>query len=298
MANVWWVNQKHKINGRLVNEVVWSPGATPEDPSQKSRWKKMWEAKVRDFIIHYSSASQQIVALSRVLTKATPARNPFPGDETWGDEGKQINVELTRLEVPINKTDIPIEVRKASSGKYQPFTASGETVRQGYFFPVPNILWSAILELAGVETTDDEVFQASSDELSVAETTDISRVAKGCAEQTLLLERLLGGRSEAQCGICGKLTPKRYLRAAHIKKRSTASERERRNPNIAMLACVLGCDQEFENGDIRVLNDGSIVLGNANDAFLQAQFGALIGCKAPAFNEENRRFFAARLASF
>lgn len=84
------------------------------------------------------------------------------------------------------------------------------------------------------------------------------------------------------------MTPKRYLRAAHIKKRSTASERERRNPNIAMLACVLGCDQAFENGDIRVLNDGSIVLGNANDAFLQAQFGALIGRKAPAFNEENR----------
>lgn len=36
MTNVWWVNQKHKINGRLVNEVVWSPGASPEDPSQQS----------------------------------------------------------------------------------------------------------------------------------------------------------------------------------------------------------------------------------------------------------------------
>lgn len=298
MANVWWVNQKHKINGRLVNEVVWSPGASPEDPSQQSHWKKMWEAKIGDFIVHYSSESQQIVALSRVLTEATPARNPFPGDETWGDEGKQLNVELTRLEVPINKKDIPIAARKASSGKYQPFIASGEKVRQGYFFPVPYVLWSAILALAGIETTDYEVFQSGLNELSVAGATDISRVAKGRAEQTLLRECLLGGRSEARCGICGKMTPKRYLRAAHIKKRSTASERERRNPNIAMLACVLGCDQAFENGDIRVLNDGSIVLGNSDDAFLQAQFGALIGRKAPAFNEENRRFFAARLASF
>ena len=258
----------------------------------------MWEAKIGDFIVHYSSESQQIVALSRVLTEATPARNPFPGDETWGDEGKQLNVELTRLEVPINKKDIPIAARKASSGKYQPFIASGEKVRQGYFFPVPYVLWSAILALAGIETTDYEVFQSGLNELSVAGATDISRVAKGRAEQTLLRECLLGGRSEARCGICGKMTPKRYLRAAHIKKRSTASERERRNPNIAMLACVLGCDQAFENGDIRVLNDGSIVLGNSDDAFLQAQFGALIGRKAPAFNEENRRFFAARLASF
>lgn len=100
----------------------------------------MWEAKVGDFIVHYSSESQQIVALSKVLTEATPARNPFPGDETWGDEGKQLNVELTRLEVPINKKDIPIAARKASSGKYQPFIASGEKVRQGYFFPVPHVL--------------------------------------------------------------------------------------------------------------------------------------------------------------
>ena len=108
MANVWWVNQKHKINGRLVNEVVWSPGASPEDPSQQSHWKKMWEAKVGDLIVHYSSESQQIVALSRVLTEATPARNPFPGDETGEMKVNRSMWNLRALKYRLKRRTFPL----------------------------------------------------------------------------------------------------------------------------------------------------------------------------------------------
>lgn len=65
-----------------------------------------------------------------------------------------------------------------------------------------------------------------------------------------------------------------------------------------MLACVLGCDQAFELGDIRVVDDGTILLRDAYDPFLQQNFGNLAGKSAPAFNPLSREFFAARRASF
>lgn len=300
MTKIWWVTQSHKINGRIVNEVVWSPGVSPDDPSQLTNYKLMWKAQVGDIIIHYSSEAQQIVALSRVLTPASPAANPFADDDnTWQLDGKQLNVDLTRLEVPINKSDIPLEVRKAASGPYQPFEKSGEKLKQkGYFFPVPMVLWEAIASISGAAS--DQMIAAGSEvnHLSGVGATDISYIVRGRTEQAQLRQRLLAGRSEEKCGICGEIRPTRYLRAAHIKQRSTASDAERRNPHIAMLAYVLGCDQAFENGDIRVQDNGEIVLGNPNDTFLQSQFGMLVGQVAPAFNENNKPFFEARYSSF
>lgn len=56
--------------------------------------------------------------------------------------------------------------------------------------------------------------------------------------------------------------PSRHLCAAHIKQRSTATEAERHDPNIVMLACVLGRDQAFECGDLTVDDRSVIDLGD------------------------------------
>jgi hypothetical protein len=77
-------------------------------------------------------------------------------------------------------------------------------------------------------------------------------------EQALLRDALLAGRLSAECGICGRTLPANLLVAAHIKPRSECNEGEKRDiPNIAMLACSLGCDALFERGYVSVV-DGKV----------------------------------------
>lgn len=108
-------------------------------------WKSMRQAEVGDVILHYSN--QYIVALSNVIAPAVEANNPFNGDDTWGEHGKQIAVDIEWLKNPIASADIPLEIRKLSSAKGEPFQHDGNRVKQGYFFRVPPVLWEAIKAL-------------------------------------------------------------------------------------------------------------------------------------------------------
>ena len=301
MTNIWWVNQNssNKVNGVPAYEVVWSPYDTkePHNPSEQWHWRTMWEAAVGDVVIHYSD--QKIVALSTVLISATPALRPYdstPGSD-WVEEGKQIVVSLTRLEAPIWKDEIPLDIRREASKNHGPFTEKGEDVKQGYFFPVPQVLWDYLSGVIGAETQTNDV-GGSSASSPVLGSTDIQRIVAARREQPWLRRELLGGASEKPCGICGRMTPEAYLRAAHIKKRAAASERERKDPRIAMLACVFGCDEAFERGDVRVNSSGMVFLADPDDAFLKDRFGFMVGTMAPAFDGATKGYFAHRLKSF
>ena len=289
------VNQRHKINGRLANEVVWSPYGEPGDPQEQWHWRTMWSVEPGDTILHYSE--QRIVAISTALTSAVASRNPFHDDDAWMQEGKQINVDIDRLENPIAKDEIPLRIRQNASQDHGPFQQNGDNVKQGYFFPVSEELWRAILEISGLKQGGNPVADEP-DQFMFTGSSDVAAVVKARRDQTRLRKYLLDGRNAALCGICGRLTPARYLHAAHIKQRAAASEKERRKPGIAMLACVLGCDQAFECGDIRVDSNGRIYLPKDADEFTHELFGKLAGQLAPAFNDENRDYFAYREASF
>lgn len=254
----------------------------------------MREVVPGDIILHYSN--QHIVAISSVLTSATLAENPFKGDGTWDKDGKQIAVDIHWLEVPIAKTDIPIEARIQGSIDGGPFQRNGEKVKQGYFFRVSTDLWNVIKDIAksGIDTTVEDHL---TDKLSVNGPTDISVLVNARKEQSQLRAKLLQGSTEAQCGICGRLVPARYLRAAHIKQRSKATESERKDPNIAMLACSLGCDQGFECGDIIVDSQGTMSLSNHDSDFLRQQFGHLVGKRAKVFSKLNKSYFDQRQRS-
>lgn len=295
MSRIWWVNQKHRVHGRLANEVVWAPYSQQGDAQEQWHWRTMWDVKPGDIILHYSD--QHIVAISTALTSASKAQNPYHDDDTWVQDGKQITVDITWLEIPIAKDEIALDVRQRASRNQGPFQKSGLRVKQGYFFPVGDELWNSIRDLAWTVTdpTTSDIVEA---DLTFSGPSDVATVINGRKEQPQLRARLLSGRTVAECGVCGRLLPARYLRAAHIKKRSTATEKERRDPNIAMLACVLGCDQAFECGDIRIQADGTIKLADSNDAFLHENFGALEGKNAPAFNTSTRKYFADRTESF
>jgi hypothetical protein len=65
----------------------------------------------------------------------------------------------------------------------------------------------------------------------------------------------------------------RFLYAAHIKRRSVCTEREKRDlTSIVMPACAFGCDALFEAGYLSVDADGRIVTtqrGNVDGALAE-----------------------------
>jgi len=70
-------------------------------------------------------------------------------------------------------------------------------------------------------------------------------------EQKLLRKLYFGGRDHGACAVCGRIFPIAFLVAAHIKKRATCSDDEKRDAfgNI-IPACRFGCDELFERGYI------------------------------------------------
>ncbi|MFE9000887.1 hypothetical protein ACFYOY_01875 [Streptomyces sp. NPDC007875] len=81
-------------------------------------------------------------------------------------------------------------------------------------------------------------------------------------EQAKLRRRLLKGAAQATCALCGRTLPVRFIRAAHIKRRSAASREERLQLANIMPACLLGCDELFEHGYVHVTSDGSIAVSD------------------------------------
>lgn len=244
-----------------------------------------------------------MVGVSTVVREAVLARYPFPYG--WGvlRRPRRTTVKVGPvfpIEEKVHREDIPLEVRKRASvvGGGGPFQRDSEKAQQGYFYPVKEELWNwffeNIPEIAAWANAEGVAFRR----LVGAIDTDARVQALARKEQARLRKALLDGAEEAECGICGRTFPERYLHAAHIKKRADASDAERIDPDIAMLACLLGCDKAFECGDILVTEGGIIRLRDSEDVFLKEAFGYLEGTTAPAYHEGTAQYFADRTASF
>ncbi|MFF9364866.1 hypothetical protein [Streptomyces griseoluteus] len=113
-------------------------------------------------------------------------------------------------------------------------------------------------------------------------------------EQAKLRKALLRGATERRCALCGRLLPVRLIRAAHIKRRSAASQSERRMLANVMAACLIGCDELFEHGYVYVTEDGAIAVNKSSSATpdLAAVAGSLEGRLVADFGTHRAPFYA------
>jgi len=82
----------------------------------------------------------------------------------------------------------------------------------------------------------------------------------GRREQIYLRKFLFGNHDVRVCAMCGRSLPVKLLVAAHVKRRSDCSRRERLDAkNIVVALCVLGCDALYERGLISVAEGGRIM---------------------------------------
>lgn len=94
-------------------------------------------------------------------------------------------------------------------------------------------------------------------QLSRLDKLDTFSITRRRTEQHILREYILGNKGNGNCAICNHDFPSNLLATAHIKKRSECSLDEKRDLNVVMPACYLGCDTLYEKGYVRV-NEGVV----------------------------------------
>ena len=294
MVRSWWVNQNERRGGRR-NEMVWAPSTGENHKAPHWSWKTILEIRIGDLIYHYTD--QHIVGLSRAAGPVQDFENPYEGDSEWQKHGWRIPVHYEDLAWPLHINDIPEDVREANhSSRGGPFDKNLSPI-QGYLLPVKPDLSQALLRLIGFDNRElDSALFHDHGALDAFEATDRLIQSVGRVEQQKLRIILLKGARIAPCGICGFKTEAKYLVAAHIKPRSLCSDKERRDPNVAMLACVFGCDASFESGGLRVLEEGRIFVDRELLKSRPALFNCIHGSIAAAFNKRTRAYFEARVA--
>jgi hypothetical protein len=112
-------------------------------------------------------------------------------------------------------------------------------------------------------------------------------------EQTKLRKNMLNGASKQACALCGRTLPARFIRAAHIKRRSAASREERLQMANIMPACLLGCDELFEHGYVYVTSGGTIAASEKADstADLAQAAKALDGLTVADYTPQREPYF-------
>lgn len=142
---------------------------------------------------------------------------------------------------------------------------------------------------------DLEKLQRRLDELDNTETKQ--RNSSGRKEQAILRKLMIGDKEEIKCALCHKTLPTSLIVTAHIIPRNKCSLEQRKDPNIVMPACKIGCDSFFEEGYLEVHNDGSICVSEtfklSDD--LKKSLDSYSGKDCLAFNENTESYFAKKL---
>ena len=109
------------------------------------------------------------------------------------------------------------------------------------------------------EEFDEELFRKLKIERQLKRLTSLERetVTRQRTEQHILRTYLLKNKKSGICAICDKDYPIKFLATAHIKKRKDCTDYEKRDLNVVMPACHLGCDKIYEEGYI-IIDEGLI----------------------------------------
>lgn len=252
-----------------------------------------------DIVINYSE--KKIRAISEVLAPQRSATNPHLGvtDVEWQREGREINLSMQLLDMPLELGDIPEELRKSWKTPGSPFNLHGG-INQGYLFELPDAAGTWIMqELALIADTSDELtneFPHDGEdplELVIVVGADGEITAKRRPEHARLKGYLFGNKKLNACALCGNMLPNSLLVTSHIKKRSECDLKKRADLRIAMAACALGCDAVYERGYIQVAQTGIIGIGPraAETGHLRTYVNALVGRTVSSHTPHTSKYF-------
>ena len=139
----------------------------------------------------------------------------------------------------------------------------------------------------------DEVEPAEFEEALINLDGELDRKAAGWhrKEQAMGRRRLLKGKPNGACQLCGREMKSEYLIAAHIKRRSECEDHEKRDlDGVMMLACKFGCDYLFEIGMIAVKAERLLVSPSLKD-IVAKEYASKIEGKTIQVLEKQAKYF-------
>lgn len=122
---------------------------------------------------------------------------------------------------------------------------------------------------------------------------DRHTITRRRTEQHLLRNYLFKHKKNGECAICNKDYPISFLATAHIKKRSKCTDEEKKDVNVVMPACHLGCDKVYENGYV-IVKDGilkSNVLSKPSSKDLTSFLRSIEGQDCKYYKKETVKYF-------
>lgn len=283
----WWASQGKNHRTAIEQGTLWTaPRIDGSLPTDRALIKHITPG---DVVFHYDGP--YLRAVSVATTASTPCHRPdgYPKDvAAQPDEGWLVLVDPVIEGLRVHSQRIAELLPHGSPG---PLDKNG-TPQQKYLSALTHEQGSLLLEEIDLDNPSQsrEALPAPAHG-----ETDAATSVWGRIEQRGLRRRLLDGRTEAECGLCGRRLPAALLVAGHIKPRAHCTNRERWDyPNVAMLACLLGCDALFEYGYIAVDDSGTIVEGRPTsvDALANAR-AVLVGSPCPAFTPGRAASFKA-----
>jgi len=290
----WWVNQGATFEEAKDLGILWAPEEDKSGNKQPS-WETLLRVRKDDVVFHFAKKKLRGISVAESQSRIAEIRIRDKGQ--WKELGREIEVSPQDFDFTIDLEDIPMALRVgAEKGVDTPFDKRGK-VKQGYLYGVSNDVAAFILKkLELVIESGPEPIEKQISEIIGDFSAGTDRVSSGTSrrEQAALRQRLLRQRLRAPCGICGRTLSEGLLWAAHIKPRKDCSEMERLDINVAMLACVLGCDALFGKGII-YLDETGIVQTNgkyAKEEDLVAFFKGIEGKKSVAFSEKSKVYFS------
>lgn len=143
-----------------------------------------------------------------------------------------------------------------------------------------------------VEEITEETYEEVLSKLQSLEETETEIISKRRLEQGYLKSNLFGKKTIGTCACCKKEYPVSYLITAHIKKRAFCELNERKDLNIVMPMCKLGCDEIYEKGYISVSNGVFVDMSKTpNSTELQRYINQISGSKCDFYNDKTKAYF-------
>jgi hypothetical protein len=251
--------------------------------------RKKWE-KLRSGDLALLYRDKKIFSQGRI---ALTLHNPSLARSMWQENAKGDTWENIYFLDDICEVEVPVS-RFNEVLHYKPTAiVQGFNVYEGEKAQALLALLEVKEESAEADPSQSvAVLQARLNEL---ETLSLPSATKVRSEQGIFRGYLFGGKQVGDCDICGRQLPTELLVAAHIKKRASATDNERRDLNIVMSACKLGCDELYERGFIHVSDQGFVetsTLCAHKTGDLAAHAEVLRGKKCSAFRKETHQYFA------
>lgn len=215
--------------------------------------------------------------------------------ELWNTNANGETWEYIYFLDELQEIEIPITAFNKVMGYKDNFIVQGFNVFE-------NDKAVALMDLLEIEDITQEVpsptsldFEGAVKKLGAIDAMSVSQTVEARKEAPIFRDYLFGGNKITdQCDICGRHVPIGLLVAAHIKKRSSCSDFEKRDPSVVMRACKLGCDELYERSYLFVNEQGVItassVLTSSKNGLTEF-INELVGKSCSAFNAKTAGYF-------